>query len=155
MDHSIPLLPPAAGVPAVDDAEDGWDDPDGYYRCAIGEMLADRYRVIEAIGTGMFSGVLRAVDTQSATGAKVAIKIIRCNDMMARAADREIALLERLAREDPADRKRCVRLLGHFTHRKHTCIVFENMDMDLRKLNKQVGGGVGLSMTAVSVNRCL
>jgi serine/threonine-protein kinase PRP4 len=137
---AMPLPLPNA---AVDDCDDG----EGYYRMTIGEMLDGRYRVTEMAGKGVFSGVLRCVDTL--TNTRVAVKVIRCNDMMARAADKEIALCQSLAAGDPDGRKRCVRLLTHFRHRRHVCLVFEALDCDLRKLTKSVGGGVGLSMAAV------
>jgi serine/threonine-protein kinase PRP4 len=134
-------------LPVPNAAVDDCDDGEGYYRVTIGEMLDGRYRVTELAGKGVFSGVLRCVDT--VTDARVAVKVIRCNDMMARAADKEIALCQSLAASDPESRKRCVRLLGHFRHRRHVCLVFEALDCDLRKLTKSVGGGVGLSMAAV------
>lgn len=148
--HAGSALPPmTAALPAGLEPQDGWDDGDGYYLASIGEMMAGRYRVLEVVGRGMFSCVLRAVDTSTSTNARVAIKVIRANDMMMRAAEKEAALLQTLAARDPDNRKRCVRLLGQFSHRRHTCLVFESLEMDLRKLNKQVGGGVGLSFQAV------
>ena len=59
---------------------DDWDDPDGYYRIILGEMLDRRYHVQENLGRGMFSGVVRALDTTKK--GLVAIKIIRNNDTM-------------------------------------------------------------------------
>lgn len=146
----VVAVPDLGPPPAADaDAEDGWDDGEGYYKPRPGEVLGGRYRVIESVGQGVFAGVVRAVDEGAAVPTRVAIKIIRCNDMMTSAAEREVALLQRLARGDPDGRKRCIRLLANFTHRKHACLVFESMEMDLRKLNKQIGGGVGLSISAV------
>ncbi len=48
---------------------------------------------------------------------------IRANDMMARVADKEVAVLEDLCARDIEDRKRCVRLLAHFSFRGHKCLV--------------------------------
>ena len=59
---------------------DDWDDPDGYYRIILGELLDRRYHVQENLGRGMFSGVVRALDTTKKS--LVAIKIIRNNETM-------------------------------------------------------------------------
>ncbi len=56
---------------------DGWDDSDGYYQMRAGEMLNDRFRVVELCGKGMFSVVLRAVDTHHPSGRMVAVKMVR------------------------------------------------------------------------------
>lgn len=59
---------------------DNWDDPDGYYRVILGELLDGRYHVLANLGKGMFSGVVRATDNK--TEKLVAIKIIRNNETM-------------------------------------------------------------------------
>lgn len=59
---------------------DDWDDPDGYYKVVLGELLDGRYHVQSNLGKGMFSGVVRATDT--VTKSLVAIKLIRNNETM-------------------------------------------------------------------------
>ena len=59
---------------------DDWDDPDGYYKVTLGELLDNRYHVQSNLGKGMFSGVVRATDQK--TKRLVAIKIIRNNETM-------------------------------------------------------------------------
>lgn len=59
---------------------DNWDDPEGYYRVILSELLDNRYRVQTNLGRGMFSGVVRALD--QAANKQVAIKIIRNNETM-------------------------------------------------------------------------
>lgn len=59
---------------------DDWDDPDGYYKVTLGELLDNRYHVQSNLGKGMFSGVVRATDQR--TKRLVAIKIIRNNETM-------------------------------------------------------------------------
>lgn len=59
---------------------DNWDDPEGYYIVRLGELIDGRYHVQANLGKGMFSGVVRAMD--SGTKRLVAIKIIRSNDTM-------------------------------------------------------------------------
>lgn len=59
---------------------DDWDDPEGYYKVILGELLDGRYHVQSNLGKGMFSGVVRATD--QVTNRLVAIKIIRNNETM-------------------------------------------------------------------------
>lgn len=59
---------------------DDWDDAEGYYRVILGELLDGRYHVQTNLGKGMFSGVVRAMDSRTAK--PVAIKIIRSNETM-------------------------------------------------------------------------
>jgi serine/threonine-protein kinase PRP4 len=59
---------------------DNWDDPDGYYKIILGELLNGRYHVQANLGRGMFSGVVRAMDIT--TKKLVAIKLIRNNETM-------------------------------------------------------------------------
>jgi hypothetical protein len=40
---------------------------------------------------------------------------------------KEMASLDQLAHADPDDRKHVIRLLGHFNHKNHLCIVFESL----------------------------
>ena len=59
---------------------DDWDDPEGYYKVILGELLDGRYHVQSNLGKGMFSGVVRATDQN--TKRLVAIKLIRNNETM-------------------------------------------------------------------------
>ena len=59
---------------------DDWDDPEGYYKVILGELLDSRYHVQSNLGKGMFSGVVRALDQKLKR--LVAIKIIRNNESM-------------------------------------------------------------------------
>ncbi len=58
---------------------------------------------------------------------QVAIKMIRSNDVMTKAAQTEQAILRALAIADPDNRKHCIRMLRSFEYRHHTCLVFEPM----------------------------
>ena len=61
-----------------------------------GETLcADRFRVTNEIGRGVFSCVIACTDTQAGNKA-VAIKIIKNNETMKKAAEKELDILARL-----------------------------------------------------------
>ncbi|GLI63601.1 hypothetical protein VaNZ11_006603 [Volvox africanus] len=151
---------PAGGAAQL---HDSYDDPEGYYNFQIGEVLDNRYEVTEFKGKGVFSTVMRARDhgvgrgvtaagaAPSSGAPEVAIKVIRANETMYKAAQTEQAILRKLCSSDPENRKHCIRLLRAFEFRKHMCLVFEPMDMNLRDLTKKYGRNKGLNVTAVGM----
>ena len=126
---------------------DNWDDAEGYYQTNLREKIDDRYEVTANLGRGMFASVIRAIDTKS--NKPVAIKIIRNNESMRKAGLKEVDILKDLSANDPDDRKHVVRLLRSFDHKAHLCMVFENMDMNLREVLKKFGRDVGLNIKAI------
>ncbi|KAJ1847675.1 U4/U6 small nuclear ribonucleoprotein prp4 [Coemansia sp. RSA 2703] len=128
---------------------DSCDDPEGYYRSIIGELLDDRYLVQSILGQGVFSSVVKALDKQENT--QVAIKIIRQNEAMYRAGIKEQRILERLQSVDPEGKMHVVRFLRSFVHRGHMCLCFELMSLDLRQIVRKYGRNSGLSLQAVQV----
>jgi serine/threonine-protein kinase PRP4 len=129
---------------------DNWDDPDGYYRVILGEMLDNRYHVYTNLGKGVFSTVVKAKDTKD-NDREVAIKIIRNNDTMRRASMKEISILNKLMEADPDDKKHIVRMIRNFEYRNHICVVFELLGMNLREVLKKYGKDVGINIKAVRV----
>ncbi|OJJ00416.1 hypothetical protein ASPVEDRAFT_129054 [Aspergillus versicolor CBS 583.65] len=126
---------------------DNWDDPEGYYNLRIGELINGRYHVQQNLGKGMFSSVVRAIDSDS--GNLVAIKIIRQNDTMKKAGLKEIGILEQLQEADPDDKKHMIKFVRSFEHKGHLCMVFENLSMNLREVLKKFGRDVGLNLRAI------
>jgi serine/threonine-protein kinase PRP4 len=133
--------------------KDSWDDPEGYYNFAVGEIIDERYEVFAAYGRGVFSTVLRAVNLNKpesvVTRDEVAIKVIRSNDAMTRASQMERMILCKLALTDPEIKRHIINLIEHFEYRSHVCLVFEPMDMNLRMCIKKFGRDIGLSINAV------
>ena len=132
---------------------DQCDDAEGYYKITAGELLDKRYKVSGKSGAGVFSNVVRAVDTLvEGPASKVAIKIIRNNDLMYKAALKELEIIRKLNAVDKEDSHHCIKLKRHFMHKKHLCMVFPSAAMNLRELTKRYGRDgaeiVGLSLTA-------
>lgn len=127
---------------------DNWDDAEGYYRVRIGEILDSRYMVYGYTGQGVFSNVIRARD-QARGNQDVAVKIIRNNEIMHKTGLKELEILKKLNDADPEDRLHCLRLIRHFFHKQHLCMVFEPLAMNLREVLKKYGKDVGLHIKAV------
>lgn len=130
-----------------DEEQGNWDDGEGYYMARPGEVIESRYKVLGVVGRGVFSSVLRAKHVDS--GELVAVKMIRNNDTMTKAAMREIELLREIAEKDPDDRCHCVRLVASTQHRNHAALVFESMAMNLREALRKYGKHVGINVAAV------
>jgi serine/threonine-protein kinase PRP4 len=126
---------------------DNWDDAEGYYVTIPGELFESRYHVLQNLGRGMFSSVVRATDTR--TNKLVAIKIVRNNDTMRKAGIKEIEILRDLAANDPEDKKHIIRLERSFEHKGHLCMVFENLSLNLREVLKKFGRDVGINLKAI------
>ena len=91
-----------------------------------------RYEVFASNGKGVFSTVVRARDTARAKDEhgrqpEVAIKLIRSNETMFKAAQTEVQVLKLLGAADPENHKNVIRMLRHFEYRNHMCLVFEPM----------------------------
>ncbi|KAJ2002110.1 U4/U6 small nuclear ribonucleoprotein prp4 [Coemansia thaxteri] len=140
----------SSGATAASTMVDDWDDAEGYYRTNIGELLDGRYLVQAFLGQGVFSSVVKAVDTKS-DNEPVAIKIIRQNETMHKAGTKEKRMLGRLEAADPSGKMHVVRLLGSFVHRGHLCLCFELMSLNLREVVRKYGRDSGLSLQAVRV----
>ncbi|KAF4658106.1 Serine/threonine-protein kinase PRP4 [Perkinsus chesapeaki] len=145
-----------------EDVEADRDDAEGYFVPSNLETLDDRYVVLNSdssnISKGVFANVLKCKDSK--TMEDVAIKIIRKNEAMTKAAEKEVKLLKRLNDEadnlcakDPKgkDRSHIVKLVRTFGYRGHMCLVFEAMWSNLRDAMKKYArpGVRGLAPRAV------
>lgn len=135
---------------------DNWDDPNGYYKIIGNELINNgRYRIIKPLGRGVFANVAQAVDVnvpdKENSQQLVAVKIIRRNDMLKKASQKEVDFLRKANEADPQDKKHIIRLLGAFDHKGHLCIVFEHMSKNLRDLLKEETNGHGLALPAVRI----
>ncbi len=127
-----------------------WTDTEGYYKTRAGEMVEGRYKVLGLIGQGVFSTVLKCLDTQKG-GQEVALKVIRNNDTMRKAAQKEVMLLREVAEKDPHNKRHCVLMFENLEHKNHVVMVFESLQMNLRETLKKFGRKVGINSAAVRV----
>lgn len=66
-------------------------------------------------------------------------------------AQSEVKIIELISLKDPQHNKHCMRILDTFIYRKHYCIVFNIMSMNLRELLNKYGRNIGLHLDAVKV----
>ncbi|KAF1947850.1 kinase-like protein [Clathrospora elynae] len=135
---------------------DNWDDPEGYYKLISNELVyGGRYRMIKGLGRGVFANVAQAeeinTDSEDHNPKMVAVKMIRRNDLMRRASQKEMDFLRKVNEADPQDKRHIIRLLDSFDHKGHLCIVFEHMSKNLRDLLKEETNGHGLTLPAVRI----
>lgn len=79
-------------------------------------------------GKGVFGNVCKAIKDKE----EVAIKFIRSEEVYLRSGERERNILKILNEGDPHNKKHILRLVECFEHKKHLCLVFEAMDVNLR-----------------------
>lgn len=147
---------PARGTVLDERMLDNWDDPEGYYKLISNELVnGGRYRLIKALGRGVFANVAQAEEVQAEDGDQkpklVAVKMIRRNELMRKASQKEMDFLRKVNEADPQDKRHIIRLLGSFDHKGHLCIVFEHMSKNLRDLLKEETNGHGLTLPAVRI----
>ncbi|KAH7649302.1 hypothetical protein FG379_002475 [Cryptosporidium bovis] len=108
------------------------EDDEGYYVSYIGEVIGNKYKVCSnSIGKGVFSSVIKCTNLN--TRNEVAIKIIRLNDMMKSAGEKEFEMLK-LLRGIP----NVVQVQESFIHQGHFCIVFEWLNETLKSCMNKV-----------------
>jgi serine/threonine-protein kinase PRP4 len=156
---------PATG--GVGGHQEDFDDAEGYYKAAIGEVIeleADyKLRVAGVIGKGVFSTVLKcqvesasskesgAVRNNELPGEVVALKCVRHNETMAKAALQEIQFLQLLS-DAPSGIVKLIRPKKKqppLYYRGHVVVVMAYCEYNLRTVLQKFGRGVGLSLTAV------
>lgn len=113
----------------------GYDDENGNYKIVEHDHIGYQYEVLEVIGKGSFGQVIRAFDHK--TNQHVAIKIIRNKTRFLNQAVVELNILEELRKKDPDGTHNVIHMLDYAYFRKHLCITFELMSLNLYELIKK------------------
>lgn len=108
---------------------DGYDTESGEYIVMEGDHIAYRYEILCHLGSGAFGQVLKATD--HATGATVAVKLIRNKKKIAHQARNEVRMLEHIKAKDPDGKYNIVQMIDTFTFRSHICIVYELLGINM------------------------
>ncbi|XP_054869832.1 dual specificity protein kinase CLK2b isoform X3 [Amphiprion ocellaris] len=114
------------GDDAAGDAERDTDNGHLMYRS--GDVLEDRYEIVDTLGEGTFGKVVQCLD-HSRGGSRVALKIIKNLEKYREAAKLEISVLEKISEEDPSNKHNCVQMLDWFYYYGHVCISFELLSL--------------------------
>jgi serine/threonine-protein kinase PRP4 len=175
-----------------------WDDAEGYYKAVIGETIALQiqttttttssstdtassaaatimFRVLGVVGKGVFSTVLKCTTISNSSSyvlpPTVALKCIRHNESMTKAAQAEIRCLQQLngcpgvvplllpqhdnhqntttASSGGGATNNNSNAIQYLEHCGHLILVFPFMEYNLRDVLQKFGKGVGLSLQAV------
>jgi len=134
----------------------GETNDESYYVATIGELLGPgvAYRAEGSLGKGVFSSVYRCKHVKE--GKEYAIKFVRSNNMMRRAAEKEVELYRRLARLVPKEDPEAAQFIMFlappetFIHQGHLCMVFALERCDLRSALSKYGQGRGLPLQTVA-----
>lgn len=104
---------------------------EGDYQLVQHEVLYSayhQYEVLEFLGRGTFGQVVKC--WKKGTNEIVAIKILKNHPSYARQGQIEVSILHRLSQESSEDYN-FVRAYECFTHKNHTCLVFEMLEQNL------------------------
>ncbi|XP_069041592.1 dual specificity protein kinase CLK2 isoform X1 [Lepisosteus oculatus] len=100
------------------------DDEEGHLMYRSGDVLQERYEIVNTLGEGTFGRVVQCIDHRRG-GARVALKIIKNVEKYKEAARLEINVLERINEKDPDNKHLCVQMYDWFDYHGHMCISFE------------------------------
>ncbi|XP_066577271.1 dual specificity protein kinase CLK2 [Amia ocellicauda] len=100
------------------------DDEEGHLVYRSGDVLQERYEIVNTLGEGTFGRVVQCIDHRRG-GSRVALKIIKNVEKYKEAARLEINVLERINEKDPDNKHLCVQMFDWFDYHGHMCISFE------------------------------
>ena len=126
----------------------GYDDERGDYKLMIGDHLLYRYEILNLLGKGSFGQVCKCFDHK--TKKFSAIKVIRNKQKFHKQALIEIKILKYITDHDYEDLSNVVHLIDNFAFRKHICLKFEMLSMNLYELSK-TNGNLGFPINLVKV----
>jgi len=104
---------------------------EGDYQLVQHEVLysgTNQYEVLEFLGRGTFGQVVKC--WKKGTNEIVAIKILKNHPSYARQGQIEVSILQRLSQES-AEEYNFVKAYECFSHKNHTCLVFEMLEQNL------------------------
>ncbi|KNE67776.1 CMGC/DYRK/YAK protein kinase [Allomyces macrogynus ATCC 38327] len=132
---------------------DGYDNEDNDYILYVNDTLGDdadrRYVIIDLLGQGTFGQVVKCQNLK--TKEVVAVKVIKNKPAYFNQSLTEVKVLELLNHKyDKNDTHHILRLKDSFVFRRHLCLVFEQLSINLYELIKQ-NQFRGLSLKLVRV----
>ncbi|KAL0274665.1 UNVERIFIED_CONTAM: hypothetical protein PYX00_002740 [Menopon gallinae] len=114
------------------------DDEDGHLIYRIGDVLANKWKILATLGEGTFGKVLKVKDVDNPDNV-IALKIIKNVEKYREAAKLEINALQKIAEKDPDCKYLTVRMLCYFDLSGHMCIGFEMLGLSVFDFLKDNG----------------
>jgi dual specificity tyrosine-phosphorylation-regulated kinase 2/3/4 len=136
-------------VPTTGEQEDynfGFDDTKGNYRVNIKDHIAYRYEILSFLGKGSFGVAIKCYDHKAKE--EVALKIIKNKKKYYYQAGVELKILQFLKENDPEDTMNIIHMKDYVIFRKHLCISFELMSINLYEFLK-LNDFEGLSLSLI------
>ncbi|KAG9306830.1 hypothetical protein G9A89_005731 [Geosiphon pyriformis] len=129
------LTKPSKGV-----KNDGYDNEDSDYILYVNDILGSeegqKYLILDILGQGTFGQVVKCLNFK--TKEIVAVKVVKNKPAYFNQSMMEVAILELLNQKwDNHDEHHILRLRDTFIHKKHLCLVFELLSVNLYELIKQ------------------
>ncbi|CAG8571761.1 13206_t:CDS:2, partial [Ambispora leptoticha] len=129
------LTKPSKGV-----KNDGYDNEDSDYILYVNDILGNeegqKYRILDILGQGTFGQVVKCLNLK--TKEIVAVKVVKNKPAYFNQSMMEVAILQLLNQQwDAQDEHHILRLRDTFIHKKHLCLVFELLSVNLYELIKQ------------------
>ncbi|GBC09926.1 hypothetical protein RclHR1_09200011 [Rhizophagus clarus] len=129
------LTKPSKGV-----KNDGFDNEDCDYILYVNDILGSeegqKYLILDILGQGTFGQVVKCQNLK--TKEIVAVKVVKNKPAYFNQSMMEVTILELLNQTwDNQDQHHILRLLDTFIHRRHLCLVFELLSVNLYELIKQ------------------
>ena len=135
----------------------GFDDDRSDYKLVPGDHIAYRYEILQILGKGSFGQVCKCFDHKIKQ--PIALKIIRNEKRFHRQGKVEVKVLEHIKANDSDSTGCMVIIQDNFIFRKHLCIGFELLSINLYELVKSNGlRGFSSSLVkrfAVQILTCL
>lgn len=122
-------------VPNLSKPNMGFDDDDGDYCAVVGNHVGYRYEIKGTLGKGSFGQVLKCYDHKRKE--YVALKVVKNKPKFKDQGLVEVKILKYLRDHDPDRKKPIVEVKDSFVFRKHLCISFEMLSINLYELIKR------------------
>jgi dual specificity tyrosine-phosphorylation-regulated kinase 2/3/4 len=115
----------------------GFDDDRCDYKLVQSDHIAYRYEIVQLLGKGSFGQVCKCFDHKFKQ--PVALKIIRNEKRFHRQGKIEVKVLDHIKKYNSDSKNNMVIIEDNFIFRKHLCITFELLNINLYELIKNNG----------------
>jgi len=112
----------------------GFDNDNQEYNVRINDHIAYRFEIVKKLGKGSFGIVLKCYDHKRKE--YCALKVLRNKKRLFKQGLVEAKLVDHLNEMDPEDKKNIIRKTGQFIFRKHLCMIFEMLSINLYEFIK-------------------